>query len=164
MTKWLWLAAGVGLIVGGVWLDRGWCNHACSVARSQRDTLQAKLDELDRQAIAQRERWAQATAAEELKARKDESDRKKRFAELRAKAKPAPVSDGTRKLLGDAYQAAHAAEASGPSTGTAPANAPPSGLEEWAVDMYAWAAVCAARVGAWESWYNSLRGTDEQGL
>jgi len=158
-------------IAGAVWwADYGWCNGACksaqakvSVQAKRADAAEGKLAELDRQRIAQAERWAQATAAEEQREKLDEGKRSKVFAGLKDRARhPGPnsgvaVSDPTRKLLGDAYAAAEATQASPSPDTAAPADSETvADLIVWSVDILEWAATCKATVEGWQRWYTEI--------
>jgi hypothetical protein len=160
------------LLLGGVylWADRGWCNHACHSAQNEAAvqkqaafTFREQLAELDRQRIQQQERHLQLTAAEELRQRKQDADRTKRFQPIRKQAageyRGIAITDTARKLLGDAYAAAQDAEAPREPDKAAPADPGSSTVGDlivWSVDMLEWASVCKARVDGWQQWYESL--------
>jgi hypothetical protein len=161
-------------IAGGayLWADFGWCNGACRSAKSATVKQEAravvaegKLAELDRQRIAQQEQWAQATAAEEQREKLDADKRKQVFAGLKDRARHpgagsgAAVSDPSRKLLGDAFAAAEAAQAPGGTDTAAPADSETLGdLIVWSVDILDWAATCRATVEGWQKWYSAISG------
>ena len=161
------------LLMGGayLWADRGWCNHACQSAQAQTakqskraDTAEAKLAQLDRERIEQQERHLQLTAAEELRQKEQDAKRKKQFQPIREQARGEyrgiAISDGTKRLLGDAYAAAQDAESPGVPDETTPADSGASTVEDlivWSVDILEWAAECRARVDGWQRWYESLQ-------
>lgn len=148
--------------------DYGWCNGACRAAKEdtakqakRADTAEAKLAELDRQRIAQEERWAQLTAAEEQRAKETEAKRvAKHYKELAASARSDPDSRSVavpyapRRLLGDAYAAA---EATAEPDEAAPANsATVADMAAWGIEMLEWADTCKAAVEGWQRWYSEI--------
>ena len=169
LLRWLWPV----LLLGGayLWADRGWCNHACrsaqeeaAVQKQAASTFREQLAELDRQRIEQQERHLQLTAAEELRQKEQDAKRKKQFQPIREQARGEyrgiAISDGTKRLLGDAYAAAQAAESPGVPDETTPADSGASTVEDlivWSVDILEWAAECRARVDGWQRWYESLQ-------
>jgi hypothetical protein len=162
------------LLLGAVYLyaDHGWCNGACKSAKAQTavqekvaSTLRGQFEELDRQRIVQQERWAQATAAEEQRERVADEKRKQVFAGLKDRSRhsdfgrTAPVSAPVKRMLGDAYAAAEAAEAPAtPDTATSSdsGSSTVADLIVWSVDILEWAGECRARVEGWQKWYTEI--------
>ncbi len=159
-------------VAGGsyLWADFGWCNGACksaqakvSVQAKRADVAEGKLAELDKERIAQQERWAQATTAEEQREKVADEKRSQVFAGLKDAARHSSagrsvaIADPTRKLLGDAYAAAEAA-----SPTPVPDTAPPADSQTvadlivWSVDILDWAATCKATVEGWQRWYTEI--------
>ena len=159
------------LLLGGayLWADRGWCNHACQSAQAQTakqskraEVAEAKLAALDKLRIEQQERHLQLTAAEEARQRERDAQRKKQFQPIREQARGEyrgiAISDPTRKLLGDAYAAAQAAESPREPDPTPAANSQTvDDLIVWSVDILEWASVCKDKVDGWQRWYESLQ-------
>ena len=154
------------LVLGGayLWADNGWHNAVADRAESRATAAEAKLAQLDRERIAQQERHIQLTAAEELRQRAQDAQRKKQFKPIREQARGEyrgiAISDPTRKLLGDAYAAAQAAEAAREPDPTPAADSSPSTIEDlivWSVDILEWTADCKSKVDGWQRWYESLQ-------
>lgn len=163
------------LVIGGgaVWYaDSAWCNKACerqklSVADQKAVVakLRAEIEAANTAAFQQQERWNRVVTAEEERARANEAKRAK--ADLRRRAEDArrdPVSrsvvipDSARRMLGDAYQAAQAAESASAPTEAAPANsATVADMAAWGIEMLEWAQECQARDLAWRLFYDGLR-------
>ena len=150
------------LVMGGayLWADNGWCNHACDVQKQAASKFREQFAELDRERIRRQEREAQVNAAEEARTKEQDARRKRSFDAARARVDPAdravPLSDGTRRMLGDAYAAAVAAEAARQpqATSAADSGAPTiADWQKWSVDILEWAAMARDRVQAWERWY-----------
>ena len=162
LLRWLWPV----LVLGGayLWADNGWHNAVADRAESRATAAEAKLAQLDRERIAQQERHIQLTAAEELRQRAQDAQRKKQFKPIREQARGEyrgiAISDPTRKLLGDAYAAAQDAE-SPREPDQAPAADPGSSTVEdlivWSVDALEWMSECRDRVTGWNRWYESLQ-------
>lgn len=166
LLRYLWPV----LLLGGayLWADEGWHNAVAKRAETKLVSaqgkitgLQGKLDELDRQRIAQDERWAQVTAAEELRARSVGAQRVQRFNGIRSRiladrsltTQLLPIPAG---VLDDAYAAADPAGASSQPQSPPAADPSAAAVATWATDMYEWTAVCKDRVTEWERFYNGL--------
>lgn len=164
------------LLLGGMylWADEGWHNAVAhraeanlAVQEKALSTLRGQVAEMDRLAKAQSEQWAAATAAEQELLEAQDAQRSKVFAGLKNRArsstagKSVGISDGTKRLLGDAYAAAGAAEAA-PVPDTAPAadSETVSDLIVWSVDILDWAATCKATVEGWQKWYSEVATTN----
>lgn len=159
------------LVMGGAYLyaDHGWCNSACqsaqkdaAVQKQAASKFREQLAELDRQRIEQQERHLQLTAAEEARQKEQDAKRKKQFQPIREQARGEyrgiAISDGTKRLLGDAYAAAQAAESPRePDPAPAADSQTVDDLIVWSVDILEWASVCKARVDGWQSWYEALQ-------
>jgi len=159
------------LLIGGIylWADEGWDNARAKRAEAKiatvtkdRDAKQAQLDALDKARIQQQERWAQLTAAEEMREKANDAKRSQVFAGLANAARHDPTSravaipEPAKRMLGDAYAAAKAAEpAPEPAQAVAP-DPTAAGLTAWGIDMLEWAATCRDRVEAWQRWYGSI--------
>lgn len=130
------------------------------------ELAEAKLTLLDRERIAQQERRLQLTAAEEVRARQQETDRAKRFAGRAAAAasdgtlRGIHLTDAARRMLGDAYAAASAAGTTSEPKDPAPADSKTvADSTAWGIRMLDWASLCRDRVDTWERWYDQLRNT-----
>jgi hypothetical protein len=157
------LAAGLFLF----YKAEHWCNSACRDQTTKLELAQAQLKDLDRQRIAQAERWTQATAAEEARAKQTELDRRAANAGLRLRAtRDVPsaaivVPGSSLGVLADAHAAAEPTRAPAkPEEAPAP-DSTASALIVWGVDVLAWAGECRDRVTAWERWYASLRAAPQ---
>ena len=160
-------------IVGALlwyWADDHWCNGACQAAKEDTAKQEAravvaedKLAELDRQRIAQQERWAAATKAEQELLEAQDAKRKQVFAGLKDRSRHSdfgrttPVTAPVKRMLGDAYAAASAAEAASEPTAAAPADSETvADLITWSVDILDWAGQCKATVEGWQRWYTEI--------
>ena len=101
----------------------------------------------------------------EAAARKQEIDRAQTFATLQAQAKSVAAGSGVR-FGKPAVELFDRARDSAAVTTPGPAGKPESAVaapadsaEEFVVAMYAWAAVCKARVTEWEHFYSDLQST-----
>lgn len=147
-----------------------WCNGACLDARKdeavQKDraaTALAKLDTLDKARIQQDERWAQATAAEDERGRRDAASRSETFTAIRKRVLVDPVVAAAvlppvlTGVLDQSFAAAEPARAAEVATGSA---APNPSAAAWAVDTLQWEAECRDRVSEWQRFYQSLRSAN----
>ena len=154
------------LLIGGtyLWADMGWCNKACTVQKQAVFKLNEQIEAMNTAAFKQQERWTNVVTAEEKRAKADAA--KRAAADLKRRAENArrdPVSrsvaipDSARRMLGDAYQAAQAAESASPPTDPAPANsATVADMAAWGIEMLEWADGCRKRVFDWEHFYKEL--------
>src|SRR6185437_1174253 len=100
----MWLAAlrilWPFLLLGGayLWADEGWHNAVAKRAEAKvaavtadRDAKQGQLDALDKARVQQQERWAQLTAAEEMREKANDAKRSQVFAGLANAARHDPA-------------------------------------------------------------------------
>ena len=156
------------LLLGGayLWADNGWHNNVADRMEKRAVAAEQKLEAEALAAFKQQERWSNVVTAEAERAKATAA--KRAAADLKRRAADAsrdPVSrsvaipDSARRMLGDAYQAAQAAESASPPTDPAPANsATVADMAAWGIEMLEWAEECRQRVFDWERFYSGLQG------
>lgn len=164
------------LLLGGayLWADHAWCNAECRAAtirgadvakrlQSQLTADDLKLAELDRERIAEQERTAQLTAAEDARQKEQDAKRKELFAGRAdaarndAALRGIGITDPARRMLGDAYAAGQVPEAaSKPATAPAADSKTVADLTAWGIQMLDWANECKDKVDGWQRWYQQL--------
>jgi hypothetical protein len=148
-----------------LWAQNGWHNNVADRMEKRAVAAEQKLEAAALAAFRQQERWTNVVTAEEKRAKADAAKRAAAALQRRAEdARRDPVSrsvaipDSARRMLGDAYQAAQAAESASAPTDAAPANsATVADMAAWGISMLDWAEQCRERVFDWEQFYNGLQ-------
>ena len=167
------MAIAIAVVLGIVaYKVEHWCNLACKgaqadlkTAQTENKALRASIEATQKLADDMRDRWSKQVDYTEKMAHDAATARASTFAGLADRAKSIGAHSGTSfgldaGRLFDSARSAAGGKVAGPAA-KPEAAAPPvaSSAEEFVVQMYEWAAICRARVDAWQEFYAGLQAS-----